>query len=206
MKRQMIIPESYRKLTPEEKSKICNGAGSSQYGFDFVPDTMYGLNLNIAADIHDYMYFFGISRLDKIIADVVYLHNMFAYIESNSYWFMVWVRENRALSYAMAVNSFGDGSFFIDGKYNTSCRDDLDLIDFINVVGLRLEAIKRFVLISSKKNITFNGNVFDGSRISEYYIDVIELIISKIEEETNEKVISDYEKIFNSYFKKQKTA
>jgi len=204
MKRQMIVPEGFRKLTPEEKRKICNGAGSSQAGFDFVPDTMYGLNLNAAADIHDYMYFVGKTRLDKIIADIVYLHNMFAYIEQESYWFMVWLRENRALVYVDAVNIAGDDSFFLREKANHYYKEHIGTSVAISFRIHWLEIIKKFVLFSDKKNVKFKliNKGYDLTDINSNFINVIYDLIKEYEAENNLKVVSDYESWFQSVFKK----
>ncbi len=116
MIREFIQPKGFLDLTTEEFSSICNGAGSAQH-IDLVPDTMYFMNMNEAANIHDYMYYKGYSRFDKIVADAVYLYNMFYLIEQGSYWFR-FLRKRRAIKYAFAVNYLGDGSFFLKEKDN----------------------------------------------------------------------------------------
>ncbi len=50
MQLPLYAPKSYWNLTEEEKSKICNGCGAKD-GIK-VPDTIYGLSIKIACDIH----------------------------------------------------------------------------------------------------------------------------------------------------------
>ena len=44
--------EGYQKLTPDMKARICNGCGAKGM-FDFIPDTMYGMKICEACNIHD---------------------------------------------------------------------------------------------------------------------------------------------------------
>ncbi len=130
MKRKFITPSGFDLLTKEEKAKICNGAGSSQY-FDFVYDKMYNKNMNKAANRHDYGYHIGFTRTDKIIADALYYYNMLAMIwnDDDAWWITKVLRSRRCKTFAWFVNEFGDGSFFLKEKNNLHeqgkyCDDD----------------------------------------------------------------------------------
>ncbi len=53
---KLFSPPSYKKISQEERNRIINGCGAGNAKFDFVPDTMYGLDISAACDIHDFMY------------------------------------------------------------------------------------------------------------------------------------------------------
>jgi hypothetical protein len=111
---KLYAPVEYWLLNPEEKSRICNGAGPKGYGW-LVPDTLYGLSIKSAADIHDYMYYVGTTLQDKQEADRVFLNNMLRIIEANtSFKPLAWLRTHRAYKYYWAVERFGGPAFWND--------------------------------------------------------------------------------------------
>ena len=110
----LFSPDSYKKATPEQINIIVNGCGSAQAKFDFVPDTIYGLNITPACHIHDWMYHFGQDNNDKLEADRVYLNNMLRIINKKRGWLMR-LRRFRAWEYYKLVSMFG-GSAFWDPK------------------------------------------------------------------------------------------
>jgi hypothetical protein len=114
----LYAPEAYWLLTPAAITEICNGCGSAQSKFDFVPDSIYGLNINEACNIHDAMYQWGSTLADKEEADRVLLNNMLRLIEAGSSWLKM-LRRRRALEYYEAVTAFG-GPAFWQGKNHPS--------------------------------------------------------------------------------------
>lgn len=103
-------PEDFIWASDTFRDMICNGMGPEGYGW-IIPDTMYGLDLGPAGDIHDWMYGYpqGLSRLD---IDNIFLENMRAIIKQNGGWSMVqWLRGRRALKYYHAVRLGGDKHF-----------------------------------------------------------------------------------------------
>ena len=56
-------------LSEKDRKEISNGCGSKSAFWDFVPDSMWFLDISKACDIHDYMYKIGKNRLDKDRAD-----------------------------------------------------------------------------------------------------------------------------------------
>ena len=64
---KIYAPITYWELSPEEKKEICNGCGAKD-GLK-VPDTFWGLNMEEACNIHDYMYSTGKTHYDKLFAD-----------------------------------------------------------------------------------------------------------------------------------------
>jgi hypothetical protein len=124
-------PESFwdrLKNDPASLKKICNGVGSeTSWTYHLTPNTIWGLDVTPASDIHDFMYFYpitfdsdeeGLAWKDK--ADRVFLNNMirlFEKAESESWWARRFstMRRNRAQLYFKAVQNFGGTSFW-EGK------------------------------------------------------------------------------------------
>lgn len=107
-------PDDYWTLSKEEKKEICNGVGPRGYGF-LIPDTIWGLRVTEAADIHDYMYFVGDTIIDKEDADEVFLDNLIRIIEKETKWnWLKKLRCNRALLMFKAVDAFGGPAFWVD--------------------------------------------------------------------------------------------
>lgn len=109
---RLISSWAYKNITPEEKAKICNGAGAAgQWISSIIPNTMYGLDCTEAFNIHDYDYQVGASREDKDRADKNLLDNLLTIINHRGGWLKP-LRHRRALKYYEAVNQFGDAAFF----------------------------------------------------------------------------------------------
>ena len=111
---QLYAPKNYWTLSPEDHAMICNGCGAANAKFDFVPDTIYGLGVNPACNIHDYMYLMGETIDDKKEADRVFLNNLLRLIDHKGGW-RRFLRRRRALKYYNAVVELG-GPAFWDGK------------------------------------------------------------------------------------------
>ena len=115
----LYAPAEYWELSPESKKEICNGVGPKGFGW-IIPETVWGLSMTEAADIHDYMYHIGEILKDKEEADNIFLSNMIIIIEKET-WFD-WVKKirlNRANLMYKAVDKFGKTAFWA-GK--TKCR------------------------------------------------------------------------------------
>lgn len=84
---RLYEPISYVTATCDEKRRVCNGCGSAQAKFDFVPDSIYGLKITPACNIHDWMYHKGKTLADKEEADRVFLNNMLRLIEGSTSFF-----------------------------------------------------------------------------------------------------------------------
>jgi len=110
----LYAPESYRKASAELVKEIVNGCGSSKAKFDFVPDTILGLSVKEACNIHDWMYSFGSNLADKEQADRVMLNNCLRIINTKGGVLMRW-RRVRAKEYHLSVKYFG-GPAYWEGK------------------------------------------------------------------------------------------
>lgn len=107
----------YTELSDVERFVICNGCGSAQSKFDFVPDTLYGLSIKEACYRHDYAYFWGQTEAHKRAADRQFLANMLTIIEQQSgNALMRNLRSLRAVKYYMAVRDMGDKAFWANKR------------------------------------------------------------------------------------------
>ena len=55
MTQELYKPESYKRAQASEIDNVCNGCGSKGLGGWLVPDTLYGLSVTEACNIHDWM-------------------------------------------------------------------------------------------------------------------------------------------------------
>ena len=109
----LYVQYGYQKATPQQKKKICNGAGPRNFGW-IVPDTVWGLRITQAANIHDWMYHHGKTIQDKQRADRVFKNNMQRLIDAkkNQWRWVKDLRYSRAAKYYWAVDNFGGTSFW----------------------------------------------------------------------------------------------
>ena len=108
----LLMPVAFRVAPPAVRARICNGAGPSGWGW-IVPDTIWGLSITLAADIHDWMYTLGQTEADRRQADLVFFHNMITLINARrTSGFMRTLRELRAIGYYLAVSWFGRWAFW----------------------------------------------------------------------------------------------
>lgn len=108
---------------PEVASKVSNGCGPAGASWKawIVPDTIYGLKISPACDIHDFMYHTGYTIEDKNKADSIFLDNLYKLIDNNTSWWNKWlnpVRRVRAYEYYLAVRVAGKEAFLAgkDGR------------------------------------------------------------------------------------------
>jgi hypothetical protein len=118
-----VAPFEYWIASDLEKSYICNGCGTRGWKGKLVPETIWGLNISEACNIHDWMYHFGditnldvsnskVKYLDKIRADNVFLANMYRAINNGTKWrWLRRLRRNRAKIYYNSVVKFGKEAF-----------------------------------------------------------------------------------------------
>lgn len=112
---RLYAPESYWEASREEREARCNGCGPKGFGL-LVPDTVWGLRITPACDIHDWMYCFGKTEADKEEADSVFLNNMIRIIDAGtSFNLLRWLRQQRAHKYYWSVKELG-GPAFWSGK------------------------------------------------------------------------------------------
>jgi len=115
---ELIAEAGFNELTPEEKAKICNGAGaSSDWRSALIPNTLWGLDCTQVFDLHDYAYHVGRTYEDKCRADISMLINLIRFINFNGGWLAV-PRRYRAVTYYDAVHELGDDAFFSIEKGN----------------------------------------------------------------------------------------
>lgn len=117
-KSKLYAPPGFWAATPEQLAEVCNGCGTGGWKGKLVPDRMWGLDITLACQIHDWMYRFGKTEEDKLEADRVFLNNLLRIINNHGGW-LTWPRRYRATTYYSAVRDFG-GPAYWDGKNEAS--------------------------------------------------------------------------------------
>lgn len=113
---RLKLPHSFISADTVEKSRVCNGMGPEGFGW-MIPDTMYGLDLSPAGDIHDWMYEYP-EGLTKEQCDDTFYENMKRIIEQDDGWaFTKWLRGRRAWKYYKAVQVGGKEHFNGGGSF-----------------------------------------------------------------------------------------
>lgn len=111
----LIASQSYLDALPEVVEKVVNGCGPGGWKVDLIPDTVLGLSIKEACNIHDWDYAEGSTGYHKSIADDRFLLNcLFLIDNAKGFWAMLLRRHRkvRAYGYHLAVSSFGYDAFW----------------------------------------------------------------------------------------------
>jgi hypothetical protein len=120
---KLYAPPLYWSLSPEGKADICNGCGAKGFGWT-VPETIWGLKITEACNIHDFMYLVGVDEEDRQEADRVFFNNLIRIIEAKTkLWPLKMLRHRRALKYYEAVRCFGGPAFWAGKNEPETERD-----------------------------------------------------------------------------------
>lgn len=112
----LYAPKDFWGLSDEVKEKLANGCGPSGWLNKLISDKIYGLNIKIVCDIHDYMYSVGITHADREEADRVFGNNLQRVIWQNTKnIILLKLRLRKANKYYQMVRKFG-GVYFWAGK------------------------------------------------------------------------------------------
>lgn len=116
----LYAPASYVDAPPETRAQVINGCGPGGWKVDLVPDTIWGLDVSPACDIHDWMYATGETIEDKDEADRVFLNNVLRLIDAaGGCGLMKRLRRRRARIYYKAVQHFGGPAFWAGKNADT---------------------------------------------------------------------------------------
>ena len=117
----LVAPMEYWKIPPEDMHLHVSGrcGPGKGLGDKLVPETLWGLSVTPACEIHDFMYSFGEKTAEyKDIADKVFLSNMLTIIDKKTrYKALKYLRKKRAFKYYVAVSTFGDACFYDRGSH-----------------------------------------------------------------------------------------
>lgn len=119
----LYMPEGYTIMSEGSKKNVCNGCD-----FDGVSMSIWGLKVDKAYSICNYMYHFSEATIEaKEEADRVFLNNLVRIINRNTNRFLInfgcikirnpllWLRRRAAYSYYDKMKKFG-GPAFWSGK------------------------------------------------------------------------------------------
>ena len=116
---KLYAPLSYWNATQNELKESCNGCGAKD-GIK-VPNTMYGLCIKKACEIHDWMYKYGKTQADKLFADAMFRLNMTLIIDSEDGFgsgVLNPFRQFLAGKYYLAVAEWGNNAYWINKTRN----------------------------------------------------------------------------------------
>ena len=116
MKNVMLYaPPQYWRLSRKVRDKLLNGCGPAGMLNWLVPDTVYGLSIKAACNIHDFMYMTGVTEEHRREADRVFLNNMIRIIDAHtSNNVLKRLRYRRAKTYYAFVDNYGGPWFWKD--------------------------------------------------------------------------------------------
>lgn len=106
---RLYAPESYRRATALDRARYCNGCGGAATGWLtwlvawLIPDTIWGLDVTEACNIHDWQYSHGKG---KARADLMLLCNLLILCSAGLKRLFP-LRALRCLAFYLAVTAFG---------------------------------------------------------------------------------------------------
>jgi hypothetical protein len=109
----LYAPPEYIAARPDVRAQVANGCGPGGWLGELVPETIWGVPVSAACDIHDWMYVMGKTQADKEEADDVFRNNLLRLISAaGGPWWLRWLRQQRVLVYYEAVQHFGGPLFW----------------------------------------------------------------------------------------------
>jgi len=111
----------YWKYSRKRIEELTNGCGPAGWKGWFIPDSILGVNIKEACNIHDFMYLVGESERDREKADRVFRNNMLRIVmEASKTRLTRWLRRKFVERYYKTVRSAG-GTYFWEDK-NEDCE------------------------------------------------------------------------------------
>lgn len=105
-------PPTWWEASDDARAEVVNGCGPGSWRHDVVPDSLIGVSIGEACDIHDWMYEQGSTLDEKRWADTMFLRNMRALIDqSGGFWLLRWLRHRLAERYFAVVVALGGPAF-----------------------------------------------------------------------------------------------
>lgn len=126
----LYAPESYVAAAPIVRGRVVNGCGTAGWKGALVPETMYGLVVTPACNIHDWMYIAGSTIDEKDEADRCFLNNLLRLIDAAGGPVLLrWLRRRRARTYYEAVHLFGGPAFWSSKNPVTNTLTALEALE-----------------------------------------------------------------------------
>lgn len=111
----LFAPVSYWQALQSVRDQLTNGCGTGGWKSDLVPDSILGVDISEACNIHDWMYVMGSTIAAKDEADRTFLNNMLRLINEDAGALSGILRPLRraiAWGYYEAVHKFGGPAFW----------------------------------------------------------------------------------------------
>jgi len=129
----LYAPPAYWKLSEAARKELCNGCGTGGWKGRLVSDTVFGMCITEACDIHDYMYVASKPNFnDKDSADRTFLNNMVRILNAQKDTLINKIlydfRLSRIHKYYKAVSMFGGPAFWSSHNISSFQPSGLDII------------------------------------------------------------------------------
>ncbi len=113
-----LAPHSFWSDTNDNILAVCNGLGAEDdWRSEFIPDTIWGLNISLASIPHDWCFAHGRTERQFHKANLYFLFNMNQIIRKHSAnELMLMLRYLRSNKYYMATESREGRAAFFKGK------------------------------------------------------------------------------------------
>ena len=109
----LYIPQNYLQATDKQRASVCNGCGAKNGAK--VPNTIWGISIKTACNIHDWMFNIGKTKGDYYFANIMFFWNMTAIVVNASNVFTLLIRMERVLTYFLGVmSSKGVKAYWVD--------------------------------------------------------------------------------------------
>lgn len=120
---KVYAPKELRELIASTDNKAAplmdyiNGCGSSLHYIDFVPDTIFGVDVCASCGVHDFMYTIGKTEYYKTNADTTFRNNLIRQVAEGLHgkWYRNMVLKpalKRIDTYHYMVSNYGGPSFW----------------------------------------------------------------------------------------------
>lgn len=117
---QLYAPASFVSASTRVRSRVTNGCGPAGWKYQLIPDRIWGLDIRIACDVHDWMYSAGETIEDKDAADRTFHNNILRLIAAaGGPWWLQKLRRMAAYRYYKAVSIAGGPAFWQGKNLNT---------------------------------------------------------------------------------------
>jgi len=101
---KLLCPLHMTRLTMEQIYARTNGCGREGLEGRLIPDTIWGLDISPACNVHDIMYQMADTREEENYADAIFGANLISLIQQKTTFApLKWLRLRRAYKYVDAV-------------------------------------------------------------------------------------------------------
>ena len=104
---RLYAPQEYLQASNDKKFKICNGCGPDNILHRIIPNSIFGVDVTEACNIHDWMTTNSRDLTERLHADSVFFANLKKLInKAGGSTLLRWLRVSAARLYHYSVRSY----------------------------------------------------------------------------------------------------